>query len=112
MQLHDDHKEGGSLMEKTLGAFEARRNLGKLIEEAFYRKDAFIIERSGRRMAVLVSIDEYEKWRSLKKERFFSTLEKVWERTKDLPEAEAEKDIQKAMKMLHEENRARAKTPS
>ena len=36
---------------KPVGAFEARRTFGRLIEEAYYQKDAFIIERSGRPMA-------------------------------------------------------------
>ena len=52
-------------MEKHIGAFEARRKFGQLLEEAFYNKDAFIIQRAGRPMAVIVSYDEYQQWRAL-----------------------------------------------
>ncbi|MBI3732419.1 MAG: type II toxin-antitoxin system Phd/YefM family antitoxin [Chloroflexi bacterium] len=67
--------------EKTVGAFEARRSLGKLIEEAFYKKDAFVIERSGRPMAVIVSIEDYQTWQRLAKQQVFTLLETAQQRT-------------------------------
>lgn len=54
-------------MEKQIGAFEARRKFGQLLEEAFYNKDSFIVNRAGRPMAVIVSYDEYQQWRTLAK---------------------------------------------
>jgi prevent-host-death family protein len=76
-------------MEKTIGAFEARRSLGKLIEEAFYKKDSFIIERSGRPMAVLVSIDDYQRWERLGKDRVFTMIEAVQKRNAKVPSDES-----------------------
>ena len=52
-------------MEKHIGAFEARRKFGQLLEEAFYHKASFIVQRAGRPMAVIVSYDEYQQWRAL-----------------------------------------------
>ena len=43
----------------TISAMEARKRFGQLLEETYYRGDAFIIERSGRAMAVLVPIETY-----------------------------------------------------
>ena len=90
-------------MEKTIGAFEARRRFGQLIEEAFYRRDRFIIERSGRAMAVLVPIEDYRVWEKLAKERLFSQLEQIWQRTADVPVEELEADVEKAEAMLRRE---------
>lgn len=90
-------------MEKTIGAFEARRSLGKLIEEAFYNRDSFIIERSGRPMAVLVSIDDYQRWRRLGKEQFFTMLESTQKRNAKVPAAELERDVEHAVKRLRQE---------
>ncbi len=96
-------------MEKTIGAFEARRMFGQLIEEAFYKKDAFIIERSGRPMAVLVSIDDYQRWQQLGKEQFLTLLHAAQKRNAKAPAADLERDIERGLKQLRQENRALAK---
>jgi prevent-host-death family protein len=49
-------------MTKTTTAIKARQNLGQLLEEAFYRGDEFIIERAGKPMAVLIPVQEFERW--------------------------------------------------
>ena len=99
-------------MEKTIGAYEARRSLGKLIEEAFYKKDAFIIERSGRPMAVIVSIDDYHTWQRLAKERVFAMMETAQKRSQTVPSAEVERDVREALKQLRQEQpRRKESTP-
>jgi prevent-host-death family protein len=90
-------------MEKTIGAWEARRRFGQLLEEAFYNKDHFVVERSGRPMAVIVPVDDYHKWQRLAKERIFTMLEEVWERTQDVPAEEIEADIEQALETLRQE---------
>lgn len=94
-------------MEKTIGAYEARRRFGQLIEEAFYKHDHFVIERSGRAMAVIVPVDEYQKWKRLAKERVFGVMEEVWDRNKDVPSTELEKDVQEAIETLKREQGSR-----
>jgi prevent-host-death family protein len=92
-------------MEKTISAYDARRKFGQLLEETFYQKDHFVVERSGKPMAVIVPIDDYHKWQRLSKERVFVLLEEVWARTQDVPEAELEADIEQALSMLRQELR-------
>jgi prevent-host-death family protein len=110
MQLEDVHNPNrtaqtkGSMMEKQIGAFEARRNFGQVIEEAYYHKDAFIVTRSGREMAAIISIDDYRTWRKLAKELAMSMINEVRARNKDVPQEEIEEDITKAMEMLRREN--------
>jgi prevent-host-death family protein len=90
-------------MEKTIAAYEARRKFGQLIEEAFYRKDNFVVERSGRPMAVIVPIDAYARWKRLAKERVFAMLEEVWRRTENVPGEVLEAEIDQALKTLEQE---------
>ena len=90
-------------MEKTIAAYEARRKFGQLIEEAYYRKDSFVVERSGRPMAVIVPIDTYERWKRLAKERVFAMLEEVWQRTGDVPEQVLEQEIAQALQTLRQD---------
>jgi prevent-host-death family protein len=90
-------------MEKTIAAYEARRKFGQLIEEASYRKDNFVVERSGRPMAVIVPIDAYARWKRLAKERVFAMLEEVWRRTENVPGEVLEAEIDQALKTLKQE---------
>ncbi|MBI5877426.1 MAG: type II toxin-antitoxin system Phd/YefM family antitoxin [Chloroflexi bacterium] len=85
-------------MEKTIGAFEARRSLGKLIEEAFYKNDAFIIERSGRPMAVIVSVEDYEKWQRQAKDRLFALVDKARKGAAGVPAETVERDVRAAVR--------------
>ena len=89
-------------MEKTIAAYEARRKFGQLIEEAYYRHDSFVVERSGRPMAVIVPVDAYERWKRLAKERVFVLLEEVWQRTRDVPEQVLEQEIAQALQTLRQ----------
>lgn len=84
-------------MGKMLSAFEARRRFEQLIGEAFYKHDHFIVERSGRPMAVIVSIGEYERWRKLAKGQVFEFIERAWEHTEGTPPEELEHDVAAAM---------------
>jgi prevent-host-death family protein len=92
-------------MEKTISAYEARRKFGQLLEETYYQKDHFVVERSGRPMAAIVPIDDYHKWQRLSKERVFAMLEEVWERTQSVPDEELQADIDLALAMLRQELR-------
>jgi len=90
-------------MERIIGAYEARRKFGQLLEETFYQKDHFVVERGGRPMAVIVPIDDYHKWQRLSKERVFALLEEVWQRTQDVPNEALEADIAQALTALRRE---------
>ena len=92
-------------MEKQIGAFEARRNFGQVIEEAYYHKDAFIVTRAGREMAAIISIDDYRKFRVLAKAMAMQMVREVWERNKDVPAGELEADVEKAMELLRAEQK-------
>jgi prevent-host-death family protein len=100
-------------MEKIVGAFEARRNLGTLIAEAYYRKESFIIKNHGRPMAAIIPIEDYERLQQLAKDQVFVFLQSVWEKNKDVPAAKLEQDVKRALTMLHKERngqrRARAR---
>jgi prevent-host-death family protein len=45
---------------KTVEALEARRQLGTLLNEAYYGKRATVIRRAGQPMAALVPLDIFE----------------------------------------------------
>lgn len=45
---------------RVVPAFKARQNFGQLLEQARYRGYRFVVERSGKPMAVVVGIEEWQ----------------------------------------------------
>lgn len=99
-------------MKKQIGAFEARRNFGQVLEEAFYKKDAFIVSRSGREMAAIVSIDDYRKWQKLSKQMAMRMIQEVWERNEDVPIEALEADVDHAIDRIQAENEGSSLNPT
>lgn len=83
-------------MEQTINAVQARQQLGRILEEVFYRRHSVVIERAGRPMAVLVPIDRYQQWRA-ERDALFSQIDAVRERMADVPPDELEADIAAAV---------------
>lgn len=85
-------------MEKTVPAFDARRQFGKLIQDVLTRKDRFIVERHGEPVAALVPIEVYEQWKKTRS-AFFSKVREAANRA-NLPPAEAEALVDQAVQAL------------
>lgn len=81
-------------MEKTIGAFEVRRQFGKIIHGVLANGDRFVVERHGEPVAVLVPMEVYEQWKRAR-DRFFDHIEEVAKRADMSPE-EADELVQEA----------------
>jgi prevent-host-death family protein len=57
-------------MEKIVGAFEARRSLGRILQEVAANGDRIVVERNGQPVAVVVPIDVYNQWKRSRAELF------------------------------------------
>ena len=90
-------------MLKTINALKARRNLGQLLEEVFYKGDQFVIQRAGKSMAVVISPSEYEAYRK-QREKDMQVLDRIREKNKGAKLEEVEKDVQEAIEAVRTEN--------
>jgi prevent-host-death family protein len=63
-------------MRKTVNAVKARGSLGRILEEVYYRGDQYVIERSGKPMAAVVPVEQYEQWRK-EREAFFQLVDEI-----------------------------------
>jgi prevent-host-death family protein len=79
-------------MRKTVNAMRARGNLGQILEEVYYRGDQYIIERSGRPMAAVVPVEQYEQWRKERK-AFFDLVDEVRSGNVDAPPERIAQDV-------------------
>ena len=72
-------------MEKTIGAFEARRNFGKILQDVMVNCDNVIIERRGEPVAVVVPVEVYRQWQR-SRQSFFRKLQEMAEQANMSPE--------------------------
>jgi len=91
---------------KTVNALKARKNLGQLLEEVYYRGDEYIIERAGRPMAAVVPVWQLEEWRK-RRERFFEMVEELWKTNQTVKPEVIEREVQEAVRAV----RAKARRP-
>lgn len=65
--------KGMGVMERTIGAFDARRSFGKVLNEVAGRGDTYVVERHGEAIAAVVPIQLYAQWRR-QREAFFDRI--------------------------------------
>ena len=90
-------------MVKKINALKARKNLGQLLEEVYYKDDQYVIERAGRPMAAVIPVWQLEERRK-RRERLFGMVEEVWEKNKKEKPEVIEREVQEAVRAV----RARA----
>lgn len=72
-------------MENVIGAFEARRQFGKLLQTVAVSGDTFVVERHGERIAAVVPMEVYEQWKKARAD-FFSNMRGAAKRANLTPE--------------------------
>jgi prevent-host-death family protein len=83
-------------MTKNIGAREARNNFADLIGQVYYGNEVVIVERSGKPMVAMISIETYERFLTERETRF-QVIDRIRERLPDLPAEEVEQDIAEAL---------------
>jgi prevent-host-death family protein len=86
-------------MVKKVTAIKARKNLGELLEEVYYRGDQYVIERAGKPMAAIVPLWQLEAWLK-RREEFFDMVDEVHQRPLDVAPEVIEQDLQEAIRAV------------
>jgi prevent-host-death family protein len=89
-------------MKRRLSAVEARKHLGEILEGVFYRGDEVVIERAGKPMAAVIPPERYRTMEQ-NRERLLEIIERIHERTKDIPPEELQRDIDEAVREVRRE---------
>lgn len=82
-------------MEKQLGAFEARRQLGRVLKEVAGKGDRYVVEYHGEPVAAIVPMSLYIQWKT-EREKFFDDMRATAERA-NLAEEEGENLVAEAI---------------
>jgi prevent-host-death family protein len=86
-------------MVKKVTALKARKNLGELLEEVYYRGDQYVIERAGKPMAAIVPLWQLEAWLK-RREQFFGMVDEMRQRPQDVAPEVIEQEIQDAIRAV------------
>jgi prevent-host-death family protein len=84
---------------KIVTAIKARRNLGEILEEVFYKNNSFVIKRGEKPMAVIVPLTEYEAYRRQRDEDF-RVFDEIREQSEQYGAAEVERDVKSAVQAV------------
>lgn len=94
---------------QAMKALEVRQQWGQLLDEVFAGKKRVLIEKSGVPVAALVSAQDLARMVQLEGQRAerFTALDQSWEAFRDIPDAEVEKEVTKALAEVRAKNRRR-----
>ena len=90
-------------MLKTVSALKARKNLGELLEEVYYRGDQYIIERAGKPMAAVVPLSQLESWQQ-GREAFFQKIDQVRKKNQRVKPETIEQEVEEAVRTVRTES--------
>lgn len=92
----------------TIGAFEARRSFGKILDMVGFKGNTVVIEKNGERRVAVVPIDMVEKWEA-RRSAFFNQMQVVSKRV-NLSEEEAMRLANEAVQAVRKEKQKGEKT--
>lgn len=86
-------------MIKKLPALKARQNLGQVMNEVALRGDEYIVERAGKPLVAIISMDKYK---MLEKDRMsaLQAVNDIWDKMKEENPQAIEDTIDKAVKAI------------
>ncbi len=84
-------------MVKKITAVKARQNLGQIMNEVSLLGDDYIIERAGKPLAVIISVDKYQSIQA-KKQEAISRLDRIRNKMGDVDPDVLEKAANEAVR--------------
>jgi prevent-host-death family protein len=98
-------------MTQTITASTARQEWSKILKKVFQEETRIVVEKSGIPVAAIIPAGDLKRLDQLEKERAerFRILDEVKAAFKDIPEAEIEKETDKALSRVRQIPGAREK---
>lgn len=81
---------------RKIKSSKVRNELGRIMEEVFYKGDEYVIERGNKAMAAIIPIDEFRRIQE-KREEFFAQIEQVWRQNKGEEPDTLEREVSAAV---------------
>jgi prevent-host-death family protein len=79
------------MLVRRVSAKDARNDFSNLLGLVYYSKEAVVVEKRGRPVAVMINPDDYERLLKAREERF-AVLDQMWAKNPDVTPEQAEAD--------------------
>ena len=83
-------------MQKTISALKARQNLGQVMNEVSLRSDDYIVERAGKPLVAIISIEKYQQLQ-MDLDEFFNEVKLFRSKVKDVDPKEIDQAIKQGV---------------
>jgi prevent-host-death family protein len=93
-------------MVRIVNALKARKGLGRLLEEVYYKGDQYVIERAGRPMAAVVPVWQLKEWQA-RRERFLGVIDELGQKTRKVKPEVIEREVAEALQAVRASARRR-----
>ena len=90
---------------KTIPALEARTHLGEIMKEVQGGRVRVLVEKSGIPMVGIISAEEFQRLIAEREARF-EVVDRIRSRIPTVPDTEAQRDVQEALKRARRRRRA------
>lgn len=96
-------------MTQVMKASEVRAQWSQLISKVFRDKTRVLVEKSGIPVAAVISAEDLQRFTQMEeqRERRFKALDKMRDAFKDVPPAEIDREVKRAISQVRAENRAK-----
>lgn len=89
---------------RTMTAKQARDNFTDLLGLVYYGKKSVIVEKKGRPFAVVISPQDFERYKKAAKDRFFEIIEEIQQDNKGVDPDEVLKDVTEAVEQVRQQS--------
>lgn len=83
-------------MLQSVSVVQARNNFSDLLGQAYYGGKRFLIKKLGKPLAVLVGVEEYQRFETARN-YFFEIIRTQREKNKKIPLSQVEKDVEEVI---------------
>ena len=94
------------MVTRRMSTREARDNFSDLLASVYYGGEPVVVERRGCPIAVVISPQEYERYKKSEKEQFFQLVDEIQRRNQDKDPQEVETDVAAAVAEARQEGDA------
>lgn len=88
---------------RRISAKEARDNFTDLLGTVYYGKEAVIVEKQGRPFAVVISPEQYERFKTVAKDRFFEIVNEIQAKNKNVNPKKVLQDVTKVVEEVRQD---------
>ncbi|MFN8557370.1 MAG: type II toxin-antitoxin system prevent-host-death family antitoxin [Dehalococcoidia bacterium] len=87
-------------MTKRLSVTETRAHFTDVLDSVAHGREAVVVERDGRPLAVLISPEHWERYQALAKADLFAAIARIHEANRDAPPEEIEREVAEAVEAV------------